>query len=249
MYGSSTVDKSIDVLMAVAEARGGISNSDLSERLGLDRSTAHRLVSTLERRGLVQRNADRRYVLGNELYFLAFRGMLDHWAAIKEALADLVALTGESASFSVLHGTQYYCAVQHSSPHDLSYCPTAGEYYPLNAGATGITLLAFQPEARREQVVAELPLTRFTDRTVTDRDELRAELARTVERGHGLSAGARTLGGCAVACPVLTPDGALMGALVLSAVEARLPLPKLEEYVPDLKAAAARIGRALQGDR
>ncbi|NJC12966.1 DNA-binding IclR family transcriptional regulator [Micromonospora profundi] len=247
MYGSSTVDKAVDVLMAVAQARNGITNSDLSERLGLDRSTAHRLVSTLERRGLVQRTSERRYVLGSELYFLAFRGMLDHWAVIKQTLADLVAMTGESASFSVLHGLQYYCALQHNSPNDLSYCPTAGECYPLNAGATGFTLLAFQPEPRREQLLAELPLERFTERTITDRDELREELLRTVKRGHALSAGARTLGGCAVACPVFTREGVLMGAVVLSAVEARLPLPKLEDFVPDLKAAAARISSELAG--
>lgn len=248
MYGSSTVDKAIDVLMAVAETRGGISNSDLSERLELDRSTAHRLLSTLERRGLVQRTAGRRYALGSELYFLAFRGTLDHWAVIKETLAELVALTGESASFSVLHGVQYYCVMQHSSPHDLSYCPTAGEYYPLNAGATGSTLLAFQPSARREQILAELPLTRFTERTTIDRDELRAELESTVERGYAMSAGSRMLGGCAIAYPVITRDGVLMGAVVLSAVEARLPLAKLEDFVPDLKSAAARIGRTLEGD-
>lgn len=249
MYGSSTVDKAIDVLMAVAQARHGITNSDLSETLGLDRSTAHRLVSTLERRGLVQRTAERRYVLGSELYFLAFRGALDHLAVIKEVLADLVALTGESASFSVLRGHQYYCALQHSSPNDLSYCPTAGECYALNAGATGFTLLAFQPEARREQILAELPLMKFTDRTITDKDELRKELIRTVERGYARSAGARTPGGCAVACPVFTREGVLMGAVVLSAVEARLPLPKLEEFVPDLKAAAARISSELTGER
>jgi DNA-binding IclR family transcriptional regulator len=249
VYGSSTVDKAIDLLMAVAQARGGISNSDLSEQLGLDRSTAHRLVSTLERRGLVQRNGARRYALGSELYFLAFRGTLDHWALIKETLADLVALTGESASFSVLHGVQYYCAMQHSSPHDLSYCPTAGEYYPLNAGATGSTLLAFQPPARREQILAELPLRKFTERTIIDRDELRAELERTVELGYAMSAGSRMLGGCAIACPVFTGEGVVMGAVVLSAVEARLPLAKLEEFVPDLKAAATRIGRVLEGDK
>jgi DNA-binding IclR family transcriptional regulator len=249
VYGSSTVDKALDVLMAVARAKGGITNSDLAEQLGLDRSTAHRLVSTLERRGLVQRNAARKYALGAELYFLAFRGMLDHWAAIKEALADLVALTGESASFSVLHGSQYYCAMQHSSPHDLSYCPTAGEYYPLNAGATGSVLLAFQPEARREQILADLPMTRFTEHTITDRDVLRAELLRTVERGYATSAGSRTPGGCAIAHPVFTRENVVMGAVVLSAVEARVPLPKLEEFVPDLAGAAARIGRALEGDQ
>lgn len=249
MYGSSTVDKAIDVLMAVAEARDGITNTDLSERLGLDRSTAHRLVSTLERRGLVQRVAARKYALGNELYFLAFGGTLDHWLVVKKVLGDLVSLTGESASFSMVHGAQYYCAMQHSSPHDLSYCPTQGEYYPLNAGATGFALLAFQPESRREQLLAELPLTAFTERTITDRDELRAELKRTLERGYAMSAGARAPGGCAIACPVFARNGVVIGAVVLSAVEARVPLPSLEGFEPDLKAAAERIGRALEGDR
>jgi DNA-binding IclR family transcriptional regulator len=249
VYGSTTVDKAIDVLMLVGEARDGLTNAELSERLGLDRSTTHRLVSTLERRGLVQRIASRRYALGNELYFLAFGGSLDHLVVLRTQLAELVALTGESASFSILHGDKYYCAMQHSSPHDLSYCPTQGEQYPLNAGATGTALLAFQPKARLDDVLKRLELTAFTERTITDPDQLREELARTRERGYAMSSGARTPGGCAIASPALSRNGSVIGAVVLSAVETRTPLEQLVRFEPELKRAATAIGKALEAAR
>jgi DNA-binding IclR family transcriptional regulator len=246
VYGSATVDKAIDVLMLIGEARDGLTNAELSERLGLDRSTTHRLVSTLERRGLVQRIASRRYALGNELYFLAFGGALDHLVVLRTTLAELVELTGESASFSILHGDKYYCAMQHSSPHDLSYCPTEGEQYPLNAGATGAALLAFQPKTRLDGLLKRLELPAFTERTITDLDELREELNRTRERGYAMSAGARTPGGCAIACPAMSRNGSVIGVVVLSAVEARTPLDRLVKFEPELKHAASVIGKALE---
>ena len=135
--------------------------------LGMDRTTLTAALKPLERRGLVQRVASRRYAIGNELYFLAFGGSLDHLVVVRTTLAELVKLTGESASFSILHGDSYYCAMQHSSPHDLSYCPTQGEQYPLNAGATGAALLAFQPQARLDAILERLPLPAFTERTIS----------------------------------------------------------------------------------
>jgi DNA-binding IclR family transcriptional regulator len=249
VYGSSTVDKAIDVLMMIGESREGLTNAEISEALELDRSTAHRLLTTLERRGLIQRVASRRYTIGNELYFLAFGGSLDHMVVVRTALAELVRLTGESASFSIMHGETYYCAMQHSSPHDLSYCPTQGEQYPLNAGATGAALLAFQPKARLEAILERLPMPSFTDRTITSHDKLRAELERTRERGFAMSAGARTPGGCAIACPAMSRNGSVIGAVGLSAVEARTPLDALVEFEPELKNAAKVIGQALEAAR
>jgi DNA-binding IclR family transcriptional regulator len=249
VYGSSTVDKAIDVLMMIGESREGVTNAELSESLELDRSTTHRLLTTLERRGLVQRVASRRYAIGNELYFLAFGGSLDHLVVVRTTLAELVKLTGESASFSILHGDSYYCAMQHSSPHDLSYCPTQGEQYPLNAGATGAALLAFQPQARLDAILERLPLPAFTERTITSQDELREEVARTRERGFAMSSGARTPGGCAIACPAMSRNGSVIGAVVLSAVEARTPLDRLAKFEPELKHAAQVIGQALEATR
>lgn len=246
-YGSSTVDKAIDILEAIATSAAGMASTAIAETLELDRSTTHRLLTTLERRGLIQRAAPRRYAAGPALTSLALGSGLDPRVAVEPVLHDLVQLTGESASFSILHGEHFYCVANQLSSHELSYCPATGHNYPLHSGAAGLTLWAFQPDDRRQQLLDNVALTAFTTSTITDRDALRCELDATVERGYGRSAGVRTPGGCSIACPVSGSQGVVVGALALSSAEVRVPLSKLEEYAPDLRVAAENFAHTMGG--
>lgn len=246
-YGSSTVDKAIDVLGAIAASAEGMTNAEISDALELDRSTAHRLLATLERHGLVQRTSGRRFVVGHYVGFLALGASPDPRLAVEPVLADLAMLTGESASFSILHGDQFYCVSHRMSSHELSYCPTSGHSYPLNSGAAGLALWAFLPTVLRDRLLVEADLPSFTDSTLTDRTVLRRELEATTERGYGQSAGVRTPGGCSIACPVIGRQGVVMGALALSAAEVRVPLSKLSEYAPDLMSSAQQLAETIGG--
>lgn len=247
VYGSSTVEKAIDILEAVASAKEGMTSQQISEHLGLDRSTVHRLVSTLERRRLVDRLERRRFTVGSYLHFLALGSGFDVGVIIRSTLADIVAATGESASFSIIRGNAFHCVYNHLSPHDLSYCPTAGADYPIYSSAAGYTLWAFLPPASRERVLEEIAPEELTGATITDKNELRVVLKETFERGYGRSAGVRTPGGCAVACPVKGRHDSIVGVLNLSAAEARITLTELEAYVPLLQSGARHISESLRG--
>lgn len=244
-YGSSTVDKAIDVLAAIATSAEGMTNAEISDALELDRSTAHRLLATLERHSLVQRTAGRRFVVGHYVGFLALGARQDPRLAVEPVLADLATLTGESASFSILHSDRFYCVSHRVSSHELSYCPTSGHSYPLNSGAAGLALWAFLPTAHRDRLLVEADLPSFTESTLTDRTALRRELEATAERGYGQSAGVRTPGGCSIAGPVIGRQGVVMGALALSAAEVRVPLTKLTEYASDLTSLAQQLAETV----
>lgn len=240
-YGSSTVDKALDVLTVVANAAGGVTNLDVCRTLGLDKSTSHRLLSTLERKRLVRRFSDgRRYTLGPFISYLAANAYVRWTALLSPALYDLVQLTGESASFSLRHGDQFLCLDAVESPMEVRYCPKTGASYPLNAGASGKVILAFLLDDEVERIVAA-PLERFTDRTITERSELVGEIARIRQAGFATSAGERVAGGCAIAVPVLDPGGEVIGALSVSAVEARCPLSQLSKFQGDLQRVAQRL--------
>jgi len=244
-YGSSTVDKAIDVLVAVASANGGLSNAEISESLALDRSTTHRLVATLERRGLVVRGNGRKFTSGSFLHLLAFGSPLDLRVILAGILDGLVERTGESASFSIPQGDRFYCVVNSPSPNDLRYCPSSSKTYSLNSGATGLAIWAFLPKAVSERLLTTGEMVVYTDATIIDRDLLRTELEKTRERGYAMSAGSRTPGGCAIASPVMSHQGALLGAITISAADVRLPLAKLTEFHGDLQNAAQSIAERL----
>ncbi len=248
-YTSSTVDKAVDILLAVADAGDGITNIDLSRSLGLDRSTAHRLTTTLERRGLIQRTPGRGFVIGSRLGHLALTATPDPRLAVLPTLDELVTLTGESASFCIRHGTSFYCVAHQLAPHELSYSPMSGSSYPLHSGAAGLALWANLPEPAREEILGTADLVAFTASTVTDRAQLRAELDRVRTAGYATSAGVRTPGGCSIAVPVITAGGRVAGALAMSAAEVRVPLRSLVEFHPQLRAAADRLADTLSPHR
>lgn len=246
-YGSTTVEKAIDILEALSASKEGMSSQQISDYLGLDRSTVHRLLTTLERRHIVERLERRKYTIGSYVYFLALGAGFDLGVVIKTTLADIVAATGESASFSIMKGTAFHCVYNHLSPHDLSFCPTAGTDYPLYSGAAGYTLWAFLPQRSRDRILEEIAPEELTGATITDKEELRAILEETFERGYGRSAGVRTPGGCAISCPVMGLRENVVGVLNLSAAEARIPLAELEGFVPLLQSGAQQISSTLRG--
>lgn len=239
--GVATVGRAVDILSAVADSAVGLTTAEVSELLGLDRSTAHRLLATLRSAGMVHRvGTPGRFLIGETVRRLAWGTSADLRAMVGATLAQLVELTGESASFSILRHDRFLCVAHRSAPHELNYTPRSGTDYPLNSGAAGLAIWAALPVTDREGLL-ELAFPAFTDATVTDPDLLRAELDRTVARGYAVSAGVRSPGGCSIACAVSGGRNSVAGALAVSAAEARMPLAQLVGFVGQVRAAADRL--------
>lgn len=239
--GVATVARAVEILAAVADSAAGMTTADVGELLGLDRSTAHRLLATLRSAGMVHRvGTPGRFVIGETVRRLAWGTSADLRVMVDATLAGLVALTGESASFSILRHDRFLCVANRSAPHELNYTPRSGIDYPLNSGAAGLAIWAALPVADREGLLA-LAFPAFTDVTVTDPELLRAELDRTAARGYAVSAGVRSPGGCSIACAVPAGQGAVAGALAVSAAEIRMPLAELVGFAGQVRRAADRL--------
>lgn len=242
-YGSLTVEKALDVLTVVASGpKEGVTNLEISQVLGLDKSTSHRLLMTLERRGCVRRREDRRrYGLGQYVNYLAARSYA-HWISLlRPTLQQLVDATGESAAFSLRFEESFMCLDSVPSPKELRYCPDTGVNYPLNAGATGKVILAFLEPEELDHLLRTLPLDAITDRTITNAAALEADLETIRQNGYATSTGERVVGGCAVAAPVFDAAGFAFGAVSVSAVEARCPVDRLIQFKEHLLSVASQL--------
>lgn len=236
--GSQTVEKALDLLEELARAPDGVRNLDVARDLGLDKSTSHRLLSTLVRRGFVRKDErTRRFVLGPRLLELATGSALVSTLVARPYLHELVALTGESASFSLLVDRSYVPVDAVQAPREIRFVLEPGRSYPLNAGATGKVILAFHPGARQRLLAGELP--RYAANTIVSATELSARLAEIGRLGYAVSDGERVAGGCSIAAPVTLPDGTALGALAVSSVRARLDPDALLAYAQDIRTMAA----------
>lgn len=141
--GVGVVDKSMAVLGAVATASGPVSLGELVDATGLPKATAHRLAGALEVHGLVRRDGDGRYLLGDRLIGLG-RAAAEAWPiadAAGPALEVLRADTGESVQLYRRDGDQRVCVVSLESAHELRTIVAQGARLPLRVGSAGRILV------------------------------------------------------------------------------------------------------------
>lgn len=235
-----SVARAAALLKALGAGGGAASVFDLADRCGINRSTAWRILATLEDSGLVERDPRTgRYGAGYALVALA--AAAGHEPLVRRAhplLRALAEACEETASLAVPRNLQLIYVDQVQAPHVMA-ANWLGRPTPLHATSTGKALLAWLPE---DEVGAALPgrLQRFTDTTITTRAALRAELARVRERGFAVSRGELEPALWGVSAPVL--DGGRPVAVVsVWGTEARVRARGLDALGVRTAATADRV--------
>ena len=157
----------------------------LVEQTGLPKPTLHRMLQQLEASGLLQREDDgRHYGTGTRLRRLAENLLLNdtHHGARHAVLRHLVEKVGESCNITALSGDEviYLDRVETAAP--LRFYLQPGSRVPAHCSASGKMLLAQLSPAQRRRLLAHAPLTQYTQRTLTDLDQLEAEISACARR-------------------------------------------------------------------
>jgi DNA-binding IclR family transcriptional regulator len=239
---AGTVEKAIDVLFHLHAEAAPCGVTEIGRALGMPKSSTHRLLAALGRRGLVERDERGRYrpgiglvalglgALEREPVVVAARPVLE---AEAEALGETVFLVAARAGRLVVldkaEGTGF-----------LRAAPRVGSSVPPHATAVGKLFLAFAPEL---VAVPERPLERFTERTAVDPTALEREVALARERGFAENREEWISGLAVVAAPV-SSGGRMVGAIAVAA-----PAPRFEALVARRTCeAAARVAARLEGN-
>lgn len=202
---------------------------EIAKGISMHPSTVHRVLALLTDQNFVRQDpATGRYLLGLEFMRLAWRASSSKSlsAVAGPILRSLAVDTGETALLGIYdesRGRMMFVG-QVESTHQLRVVRPLYEWMPIYGGSTGRALLAFLPEAVREEVLAST-LEPMTPRTITDPAELRRQLGKVRERGYAVSRGERLPGAAGVAAPILTPSGSLLGVVGVA-----MPEPRLKEF-------------------
>lgn len=236
-----SVDRAAELLQAVGRHPQPVSVSDLADRCGLNRSTAWRLLTTLEHHGLVERDpATGHYGIGYAVVALA--ASAGHEPLVRRAhppLRELAEHCGETVSLAVPRRLQLVYVDQVQAPHVMA-ANWLGRPTPLHATSTGKAFLAWLTEGEREAALGG-SLERFTDTTITDHGELAAELEDVRRCGHAVSRGELEPSLWGVSSPVLDRSRALAIVSVWG-TETRIRALGLEALGARTARTAARIG-------
>jgi DNA-binding IclR family transcriptional regulator len=240
----TSIEKAIDILFCFDLAHSQLRLTDISQRVGLHKSTTHRLLSVLKKKGLISADpASQLYSLGPgvvELAWLVLRQQ-DLRTVCLPYLEKLQRATNETTSLYTRMGDKRICVEECESGQDIKYSHTVGLTAPLHVGAPGKALLAFLPEKELAALLTELPLTAITPHTVTDCEQLKAELVATRKRGYAVSSGERSPGASAVAAPIRDRSGRTIAAIGVLGPSQRLTRGVLKELGHQVMQVAQQI--------
>lgn len=243
-----SVERAFSVLGALADGPLGV--TDLATRVGLAKSTAARMLTSLERVGAVEQvPGGTRYRLGPRIAALASgrqetRGLV---AIAHPALVELAAETGEAAGLSVPDGRTVHYIDQVDSPNQVQVRDWTGSRVPMHAVSSGQVFLAHGSPSALARFLAQ-PLEAFTPRTLTDAGTLLERLRDVRRDGHAWAREEFAEEIASVAAPIAGSDGDIVAAVHVHGPTYRFPAPGREQAVElATRAAAARIGTRLRG--
>lgn len=245
--GTQAVLRALALLKTFTDDRPELSLPELADRVGLNKTTAYRLLTALESEGLVARGGiNDTYRLGPETIALGGRAMRANSlrAVSRVELEDLARQTGETAVIEVLSEGRMLTLAEVSGHHLVGATPFVGSHWPLHATSTGKVILAYLLPAEREALLV-YPLEAFTPRTLTQAQALQTELACVREQGFAVGDQELEIGYVSVAAPVHNYEGRVVAAVSVGGPSARLPQERIGEMVALLKPAAGRISERL----
>jgi DNA-binding IclR family transcriptional regulator len=242
-HGTAAVDRGAELLLLVLESEQPIALSELAAAAGIPKSTASRLVSALERRGLIEQDGERgRLRPGPAILRVAERGMLERNVVelARASLDTLAEASGETINLAVpaRQGVEHLAQVD--SRHFLGAGQWVGRLVEYHCTAVGKVFMAFGRAAMPARA-----LTHYTEHTLTDPRRLRAELERVRRDGWAQAIEELELGLAAIAAPVRGARGDVVAALSISGPTVRMTSARIDELLPILISETHALGRRL----
>jgi IclR family transcriptional regulator, acetate operon repressor len=233
-------DRVLAVLIELAAHPTGVSLDELSHQLKSSKPTVHRALTSLRRAGLAAQVSRGVYVIGDELFRLAFENYYARpdGALIKPVLERLADHYGETIHYAVLDGAEVVYRAKVDSPRGaVRLTSVVGGRNPAYRTAVGKLLLSHtvSSEAELQALFGRGPLERRTQKTIVTIPELWDELRKTRERGYAVDDQENEDGVNCVAVLAAVDRGlAVQGAISVSALAFRTPLDVLVTEVPEI---------------
>jgi DNA-binding IclR family transcriptional regulator len=243
----SSVANSIRLTKAFSEDEYEMGISALAMRLGLAKSTVHRLATTLVEYDILEQNRETgKYRLGLALFELGtmVRRKMDTNSGAQVQIHALADETGETVQLAILdHLSVLYIRIRESR-QAVRMSSGLGSRAPAHCTGVGKALIAFQAPDVVQQIV-ENGLQRYTENTIIDPEKLRVELATIRQKGYAIDDEEIEVGLRCIAAPIRDHSGQVTAAISVAAPVQRMTKKNMQATIPSVVAAAEAISRRL----
>lgn len=239
-----SVNRAISILQVLAH-RGPTTMTDIAAELDIHKSTASRLLSTLEARGLLEQTAKRgRYQLGPGIVQLAagVNRRTDLTVISRRTGENLAEAVGETVNIAVRDGNTVLSIDQIMGPSAVTTINWVGQRNPIHVASAGKLFLAYMSAEERDLVLTN-QLERYTQNTITSRQRLEAELPEIRQRGYATTFEEHEIGLAAVAAPIRDIDHTVVAAITVSGPTFRINADTIPAIAQHVVTAAAEISQ------
>jgi DNA-binding IclR family transcriptional regulator len=242
-----TLKKTLRILEVICDSPKGLRLKEISQKTGVNKSTAYRLLVHLEREGYLVRSGSQTYVLGSKFVEMAARG---NWTEGLRSrawpfLLELQRTVLETVNLAVLDLDSVLYVDVLESPHAFRLVSTPGVKRPLHCTGLGKALLAFLPAADQERLLSAMTFEKMTPRTVTSVVRLRKDLAHIRECGYAIDDEETVIGARCVAAPILDSKQRAIAAISISGPISRISQTRILEITKAVRHTAAMISEAI----
>jgi IclR family KDG regulon transcriptional repressor len=245
---ATSVERALNILEAAANRREGLTNSEISHKLGMPKSSASYILRTLERRGYLRRDAETgRYRLGLKILSLggdarANLDLAEVGLPFMQALQERIHLT---IHLAVLDQGEAVYIEKVEAPGFFKVNTWVGRRMYLHSTSVGKCLLAWLPKAEVETLLRQQGMKKRTPKTISSIPKLFADLEHVRELGHAIDDEENSLGARCLGTPIFDAMGSVTAALGVSGTLTQMDEANLPRIMDALKETARRISRQL----
>ena len=246
-----SLDRGIQILMILAE-KSSAGVTELAEALGVDKSTASRLVETLRGRDMVRVDPEtKKYRLGFRILHLSesLKDNLNVIAIARPMLLSLSAQINESVHFCAYNNSSVYVMDQVRSSKNYALSAHVGMVEPLHCSSVGKCILAYRRPDTIRALLEDYTFTKYTERTITAQEALLENLAQIRSLGYALDDEEMAPGVCCIAVPVYDYRNSVRFSIGVSGPKASLNPATIEAYVKRMAETAKKLSAAIGSTR
>ena len=243
------VERALNILEAAAQRRDGLTNAEISRKLGIPKSSASYILRTLEKRGYLRREAETgRYRLG--LKILSLGGDAQANLDIADVALPFMRILGEkirmTVHLAVLDQGEAVYIEKVEAPGFFKVNTWVGRRMFLHSTSVGKCLLAWLPKHDVENLVKQQGLKKRTPKTITSIMRLIAELEHVKQSGYAVDDEENSLGARCLGAPIFDTMGNVTAAVGASGTLTQTDEDSVPRIIEALKETARRISRQMQ---
>lgn len=245
-YAVTALERGLSILETLSSIDRPLALQEISARTRIPKTTAFRLLATLEGRGFVERAHEGSYRLGLRVTHLgqADRATAELRRAAQPVLQRLHRFSEDTVNLAIWRDGQVLYLDVLPSPLPLRFVEAPGSTAPLHATALGKAIAAHLPDTEVRASLRNDGMRKFTRHTVTGLQRFQREIRRVHAQGFAVDRQEKDQGAACIAAPVFD-DGRVVGGISISAPTARMDAHRISRMAPALMAACAAVSRIL----